>query len=265
MRPSKPALSCCNRRGVKASRPGHPRWSKFATYATNQIRDLRADVVLVADGKGGITAGVSRPKNGDLGVKCHLDGVAGPGDTIELFGLRGHYVGLAAIDGNRWNLAMSVPKRRVASFSGNFDHLLAAACDQNGMLARRLEGARRMSTWHSSPLPRYASEVDWPEGVILIGNAAAALEPIGGEGMGLALASAEKAVDALTHAGQLDLEQLKKSYRDLWDDRRLWCRLAALVSSRPVLAGVAIEVGGMERRLATWVAGRMGKASAVVS
>src|SRR5256885_705845 len=46
---------------------------------------------------------------GDFGIKAHFVDVAGPRDTIELFGTAGHYGGLAAIEGDRWNAAFTVP------------------------------------------------------------------------------------------------------------------------------------------------------------
>ena len=59
---------------------------------------------------------------------------------------------------------------------------------------------RRVGPWLVSPLPRFSVARRWPERVIPVGNAAAALEPIGGEGMGLALRSAELAAAALAEA-----------------------------------------------------------------
>ena len=72
-----------------------------------------------------------------------------------------------------------------------------------------------------------------------VGNAAAALEPIGGEGMGLAMASAELAARALID-GKLD--SLNSQYKSLWYVRQLACRLAGLVVSRPVLFRPSIHL-----------------------
>jgi 2-polyprenyl-6-methoxyphenol hydroxylase-like FAD-dependent oxidoreductase len=82
--------------------------------------------------------------------------------------------------------------------------------------------------------------------VIPVGNAAAALEPIGGEGMGLAICSAELAADALTDAKRsrrpLDADGLARRYRSLWRTRRHACRLAAQVVSRPATAAAAFSL-----------------------
>src|SRR5687768_2629017 len=72
---------------------------------TNDVRMLRSDHVLVADGKASL--GLSKPvPTSDLGVKAHFSGVDDQPDRITLFGVRGHYVGLAPIEDGRWNVAM---------------------------------------------------------------------------------------------------------------------------------------------------------------
>src|SRR4051794_17845520 len=48
---------------------------------TNQIEELDADLLLVADGKG--------PLTGDFGLKAHFNDVAAPLDAINLFGVDG--------------------------------------------------------------------------------------------------------------------------------------------------------------------------------
>jgi flavin-dependent dehydrogenase len=86
---------------------------------------------------------------------------------------------------------------------------------------------------------------DWPAGVIPIGNAAAALEPVGGEGMGLAMRSAELAAtaiaDAIRRGAPLDVSRLRESFRALWTTRRLACRAAAVALSDARLGPIAVD------------------------
>jgi 2-polyprenyl-6-methoxyphenol hydroxylase-like FAD-dependent oxidoreductase len=109
---------------------------------------------------------------------------------LKLFGVTGHYVGVAPIEDGRSNVAFSVPAKRLEAFRGDLDALWRQLLTENPTLAERFGGAERVSDWLASPLPRFAIQRRWPEGVIPLGNAAAALEPIGGEGMGLAMRSA---------------------------------------------------------------------------
>ncbi len=89
----------------------------------------------------------------------------------------------------------------------------------------------------------------WPCHVIPVGNAAAALEPIGGEGMGLALRSAELAVEAMADPAAFRPAQLARAYGRLWNARRAGCRAAAKVVSSPTWAERAAEVLGQDEVL----------------
>src|SRR5690606_10183436 len=138
-----------------------------------------------------------------------------PREVVELFGVAKHYVGLGPIESNRWNLAMSIPAARVRDAKGNHDALFSAIRSENSVLADRMKRATRISNWLAAPLPRFSVRSRWPQNVIPIGNAAAAIEPIGGEGMGLALRSAELAAGRLL-AGGCCTEQLGGEFRRLW-------------------------------------------------
>jgi 2-polyprenyl-6-methoxyphenol hydroxylase-like FAD-dependent oxidoreductase len=207
---------------------------------TNRSQALSPSVLIVADGKG--TTGRPRP-TGDLGIKAHFTGVADDRHAISLFTLDGHYVGLAPIEGGRWNLAMSVPAAKVRRFGGDIQTLYEAILNENAGLRRRMRNARRTGDWLASPLPRFAVRARWPAGVIPVGNAAAALEPIGGEGMGLAMRSAEiVAEELLATSGNYDAAKLRGRMKALWDVRRLTCRAGAILLSRPRIAGVMTRI-----------------------
>ena len=222
----------------------------------NSIESWESDWVLLADGKGALL-GNRRQPTGDLGVKAHFAGVGGRRDTVELFGVHGHYVGVAAIEAGRWNLAMSVPAALLHSWRGNLDALFSRVLTQNPVLACRFAPAHRLTPWQVAPLPRFAVARSWPPRIIPLGNAAAALEPIGGEGIGLALRSAELAAEALT--GGMDIAALPKAFNDLWQTRRLACRAAAWIVSRPRLAGPAVEWAAASPHLTNSALGWIGK------
>ena len=67
----------------------------------------------------------------DFGIKAHFEMVEAVRDAVALFGLRGHYVGLAPIEGGRFNLAFSLPARRLEEFAGDFDALLRQLLREN--------------------------------------------------------------------------------------------------------------------------------------
>lgn len=211
----------------------------------NTVEALHSDWILLADGRAALFPS-KPPTTGDLGVKAHFREVDARPDAIALFGLPGHYVGVAPVEGGLWNVAYAVPDARVRDHRGDLDALFARLLRESPPLAGAFRHARRTSDWLASPLPRFPVLPRWPEGVIPLGNAAAALEPIGGEGMGLAMRSAELAAEALITAGadraHAAVRSLPAAYRRLWRTRRPACRAGAIVLSRPRLASVAVDL-----------------------
>lgn len=213
--------------------------------STNAVTVLTARVVLLADGKGAL-ARRRLPTTGELGVKCHFVDIEGPENAIELFGLDGHYVGLAPIEDGRWNLAMAVPATKLKVHQGNTHSLLTQMRGENRELDRRLHRAKRVTDFLACPLPRFKVADDWEENVIPLGNAAAAVDPIGGEGMGLAIASAELAAievsDAFSTGRVVDVIQLQAAYRRLWRTRSWGCKMAARALSSRTFASVGARL-----------------------
>jgi len=212
---------------------------------TNQIETIQADCIILADGKCALSSH-RPPATTDLGIKVHWSNVNGPRDAIELFTLNRHYGGLAPINEGLWNSAFSVPSESVRTHAGNLDQLLDELIAENRSLAARLQNAHKIGPILASPLPRFAIANRFPPGIIPIGNAAAAIEPIGGEGMGLALRSAELAAEWI-HERQsaglpLDSADLAPHYRKLWKTRSIAYRAAAIAISRNSIAAVCVPL-----------------------
>jgi flavin-dependent dehydrogenase len=200
----------------------------------NALQSHSASWILLADGKRALIGARPRP-TGDLGVKAHFEHLSGPGDAIELFGVDGHYGGVAPIEDGRWNVAFSVPAQRVRAAGGDLDMLFAHIVQENRALRDRFLHARRTGDWLTSPLPRFAVAKDWPRRIIPLGNAAASIEPVGGEGMGLAMRSAELASEMLL-SGEMNLAGLRRDFARLWRTRRYGCRAAGWMVSQPGVA-----------------------------
>lgn len=237
--------------------------------ADNRCFELEAALVLLADGKAAF-APEKPPTTGDLGVKFHLTGVTFDPHTVALFTLDGHYGGLAPVEAVArtpvWNVAMSVPERRVRAFAGKLEQLWADVCQRQPWLAGVARDATLVTPPLACPLPRFAVQPRWREGQIPIGNAAAALEPIGGEGMGLALRSAELATDAVLAAvadgGEVDFSRLRAEYRRLWRLRRPACRAVAMAMSSPPVSRRLVPLSRVAPAATAAVLRLMGKASA---
>jgi len=207
---------------------------------TNEIREFSPHYVIVANGKAAFCE--QRPENtADFGLKAHFSDVAAPADAIMLLGAQGHYVGVAAVGENCWNVAMSVPQLRLRACDGDSDHVFELMQKENVALGDMFRPSRRIGEWLAAPLPRFGVAKRWPRRVIPIGNAAAALEPIGGEGMGLAMRSAELAVEALDTTDP-NISKLQRAYGKLWKARSRASRVTAVALSSPAIADVAVQV-----------------------
>ncbi|MGB7161419.1 MAG: NAD(P)/FAD-dependent oxidoreductase [Tepidisphaeraceae bacterium] len=220
---------------------------------TNEIVQFSPHYVIVADGKAAF--GAVRPRTtGDFGLKAHFTDVDAPADAIVLAGADGHYVGLAPVGRGTWNAALSVPQRRLRACDGDGDRVLDAMKDENESLASMLRDAKRSGDWLAAPLPRFGVAKHWPRRVIPIGNAAAALEPIGGEGMGLAMRSAELTAGALDDAAQRgaepDVDALRRAYNALWKMRARACRATAWAISSPTMADLAVQAASSSETIA---------------
>lgn len=228
--------------GAKVMQPARCEAVRGGELVEVQIRDLESNAVeimrpkwvLLAEGKGAL---LDQPAalTGDFGIKTHFEQVDGPRDAIELFSTAGRYGGLAAIEGGRWNAAFSVRAEDLRRHHGDVEALFAEITSANAALADRLAGSVRAGDWLAAPLPRYGVRRRWPRGVIPLGNAAAAIEPIGGEGMGLAMRSAELAAMRLLEDHKRDhqaiQDDVRKGYQSLWRIRRPACRAAAVALS----------------------------------
>lgn len=219
--------------------------SHIRDLGSNALKEVESEWLLVADGKGAI--GLERPRpSGDMGLKAHFAGVNDTPDAITLLGVNGHYVGVAAIEGGAWNVAMNVPAARLRGAGGDFDRLFEELQYENIGLRARFRKARRMSDWLTAPLPRFSVSSQWPDRVLPIGNAAAALEPIGGEGMGLAMRSAEIVANEFIAADREHREvrsaDLRHQMSRLWSTRSWACRMGAKLLSSPTFSPLAMRL-----------------------
>jgi len=215
---------------------------KLRDLESNEIRLIEAPWLLIADGKSTFSTR-GRASSSELGIKCHWSGIAGPCDAIELFGCHRAYGGLAPIENDRWNAAFSVPTIMARESGGDLQQVFERLLADNPTMQLRFAGARRIGNWLASPLPRFAVRRDWPARTILLGNAAAAIEPIGGEGMGLAMRSAEIAAEIMMHSKGIwnprIAAELQRRFLSLWQVRQIACRAGGIVAASPTLARIA--------------------------
>lgn len=220
---------------------------------------LRARLVVGADGLRSIVArrlGLIRrpPRLRKLSLTAHLHGVRGIGRLGEMHLAAGACAGLAPVedapgDTACCNLTLVVDAARFGAEArrdptGFYWRTLARFPG----LARRLDDARPAGT---DPRPLLASgPFDWPtrtaatHGAALVGDAAGYYDPFTGQGIHLALASAEilaEEADAALRSGDLRLRRYARRHARLLRGTRALQHLIELVVSRPRLADAAIR------------------------
>ncbi len=147
--------------------------------------------------------GVGRPHRGgdpELGLRLTLGGSPALdrliGDRIELHMIAGGYVGIVRQEGGRANICMAVRKSRLALAGARPAALLAELADSYPALADRLADMPAdagIDAIGHVPYGWRARET-WP-GLYRLGDQAAVIPSLAGEGIGLALASAQAATD----------------------------------------------------------------------
>jgi geranylgeranyl reductase family protein len=158
-----------------------------------------AKVVIAADGRRstlGLALGLvrhpRRPRRWAIGA--YFESVAGLGDMGEMHVRRDHYIGVAPVPDGLTNACLVVTEQQARAVGPR--NALEQALTSDPMLAERFRGAHPVSNVAVlGPLAVDASAAG-VEGMLLAGDAGGFVDPITGDGLRLALSSAELAAAA---------------------------------------------------------------------
>lgn len=209
-------------------------------------REIGADFVVHADGSGRFDpSGPIEHRAGVLGHKRHLRGAGIEG--LRLRAAPGAYIGTVGVENGLATCALVARASTVKRYAGDLDAMLRALWP-----AYRPQWAE--GPWMSCPVPGAPCTAPGHPRSFRIGNAAAGVEPVGGEGIGLALWA------GLTLAERLDPDdpvrtqrEFDRAYRRRLRVRRPACRLAAAALTRPALVrAVMPALAWPQTTLAPW-------------
>lgn len=158
------------------------------------------------------------PQAGMVGMKRHYGNVRMP-PQVELYFFDGGYAGLAPIEDGRVNLCILAGKAALEGADKDPDKLIEALTDRLPGIARRLAGAEPLdgAPLAAAPIDLWRRADPWPS-VACVGDAAAMIPPLAGDGIAAALRSVELCAP-LAHAtlsGDMSLEQWERAYRRRW-------------------------------------------------
>ncbi len=218
---------------IRSASPGSVELADGATIAS--------ETLLLATGKHDCR-GLARPRPpGDpaLGLRRRIAPVTAlrrlVGDAIELHLFRGGYAGLLLQEDGSANLCMAVRKSRLAEAGGDPDRLMAALAAESPALAERLGFAQGVAVFDAVGSVPYGWRAhDTRPGIFRLGDQAAVIPSLAGEGIGIALASGMLAAEHWLRTGPSGAAQFQAALAAITARPvRVAALVAATADSRP--------------------------------
>ena len=164
--------------------------------------EVRARWTIGADGVGSIVARQARLtartwKGPRFAVGGHYSGFGDLGGFVEMYLGTGAYFALNPLGPNLTNVMVVVPKASLAKWSGFVDEGVAGKAAELGRGERSFAQAQRIGTRAAVGPLAHSVHAPIGDGVALIGDAAGFLNPFTGQGVFLALSTAEHVAQAI--------------------------------------------------------------------
>ncbi|MGH2403818.1 MAG: NAD(P)/FAD-dependent oxidoreductase [bacterium] len=212
---------------------------------------LSARLVIGADGLRSVVARRTGPlapaAHGHYTVGAHFEDLQAAAPRGDLHLGPGWYAGAALYGGGRGNVVIAVQRREFRRDGSDAEAVFSRTCAALPALTRIMRGAKRVTPFVSVGPLGYRTRTATDDGIMLVGDAAGTIDPMTGEGLCLALRSAELAArtaDAALARGDAVRERLAAydrartaAFRDTW----IVSRLLQRVIGRPRLAGLLLR------------------------
>jgi flavin-dependent dehydrogenase len=229
------------------------------------VETVEARAVVNASGR----TGIARPaatrqelveRRGLVGCKRHFEAATGLGElagTVEIHAVPGGYVGLNPVESGRVN-ACFLARSRALREAGGPEGFLAAAGRANATLGRRLAGLTPAGPrWLTTAGMRFRRPGPADPTAFEIGDAAGMIAPVCGDGLGMALRSAELLSAALPEGLAGDLASARAAHARAWRrEFRRRLRLGRLIQAallRPASAAALVLAGRLLPRVVDWL------------
>lgn len=194
-----------------------------------------------------------------VAFKAHYEGMAFP-DVVELHAFAGGYCGLSPVEGGRVNACWISHERVLKAAGGSPDAMVDRMSAANPVLSQRFARLRRVSESYKA-VSQVSFGVKGPfEGEIcMVGDAAGTIAPLCGDGMGIALHAAERAVplvDGFLKGGYSSSDFIRlytEDWQQAFGSRIRLGRLVHYGYVHPVMASLGVRVLAAVPGLARWL------------
>jgi flavin-dependent dehydrogenase len=175
--------------------------------------------------------------------------------TIELHLFRGGYAGLLLQEDGSVNLCLSIAVRRLRLAGGKPEALVASLEEEAPLLLERVAAAQRIGGWSSvARVPYDFRARDSASGIFRIGDQAAVIASLAGDGIGGALSSAASAATAYLRDGAEGSRRFQRAFARRAASPLRLASIFRSASAAPALAGPLVAALRLEPKLVSLAA-----------
>jgi flavin-dependent dehydrogenase len=223
---------------------------------------VRASAIVAADGRHSALVrqtgrtrarGWLRPRL--FGLKRHLATALGPPGTVALHLVPGGYVGTCRVEGGLTNLCGLLPESAARRHRGDLDRLADGVFLRNPALFDCWTSARPAGDWKTVAHVRVEVSSPRVPGILYAGDGQGTVDPLGGQGMTMALLGAEQlapfVVRAVVRGGATSAIQqaAQRAWHHRFDRRVRLCRLFHQALVHPALLDAASRFDSLAARI----------------
>lgn len=229
---------------------------------------LAARLVIGADGLRSVVARRAGPlraaADGHYTIGAHFEISESPVPGLGLHLGHGWFAGAAVYGNGNGNIVVAVARSAFRLARGDVEALFSTACEQLPALRALVRRARRVTPFISVGPLGYTRRPAADDGLLLVGDAAGTINPMTGEGIAMALQSAELAAAAVDQALQSDsasrraLACYERARIAAFNERWVVSRALQWIVRRPALASSLLARMMADPRLATVLLGVVG-------